>query len=227
MMILIRNILFMMVFYGGSVVIVLTAPISALISSPAMIRHATFWTGFHRWAVRWLLGIKVRVEGERPLTPAFYAAKHQSMWETLELQSLLGGPAVVLKEELARIPVWGYVARKYGAIVVDRDASARAMRNMMREAKLARTAGRSVLIFPEGTRTAPGEQPPLKPGFAGLYRILGMPTVPIATDIGLLWPRHGLKRPGTVTLRYGEIIPPGLPREEAEARVHTAMNALE
>ena len=226
-MILIRNLLFMLVFYTGSVFIVGTAPLSAMISQRAMMRHATAWTRFHGWTVRWLLGIRIRVEGTQPVTPVLYACKHQSMWGTLELQGRLGAPAIVLKEELARIPVWGFAARQYGAIVVDREASARAMRNMMREARAAKTQGRSVLIFPEGTRVFPGEQPPLKPGFAGLYRILGMPTVPIATDIGKLWPRRGLKRPGIVTLRFGEIIPPGLPREEAEVRVHAAMNALE
>jgi len=101
------------------------------------------------------------------------------------------------------------------------------MRGMMRDAKVAVEQGRAIMIFPEGTRVKPGETPPLKPGFAGLYRMLGLPVVPVATDSGLVWPRKGLKRPGVVTLRFGEVIPPGLPRAEAEARVHAAMNALE
>jgi 1-acyl-sn-glycerol-3-phosphate acyltransferase len=169
----------------------------------------------------------VRVEGTRPTAPAFYAAKHQSMWETLELQAMLDGPAMVLKRELADMPIWGWAARRYGAIVVDRDAAGAAMRAMLRDAEAARMDGRSILIFPEGTRVAPGEQPPLKPGFAGLYRMLAMPTVPVATDVGLIWPRKGLKRPGTITLRFGEVVPPGLPRRVAEARIHAGMNALE
>ncbi|MDP1027682.1 lysophospholipid acyltransferase family protein [Sphingomonas sp. KR1UV-12] len=226
-MVLLRNIAFSIVFWGLSVPIVATAPISALFGRRAIVRHATAWTLVHRWAVRHLLGIRVKVEGVQPTTPVFYAAKHQSMWETLELQCRLGGPAMVLKRELANIPVWGWSARCYGAIVVDREAAGAAMRGMMREAEAARLEGRSILIFPEGTRVAPGEQPPLKPGFAGLYRILAMPTVPIATDIGLLWPRRGLKRPGVVTLRFGDVIPPGLPRRVAEAAIHAGMNALE
>ncbi len=227
MIVLIRNILFAVVFYTLSVPIVLSTPLSAAFGRRAMIRHASFWTRFHGWTVRWLLGIRIRVEGERPAGPVFYAAKHQSMWETLDLQSRLDGPAIVLKEELARLPFWGWSARRYGAIVVNREASAQAMRSMMRDATAARAEGRSILIFPEGTRVDPGESPPLKPGFAGLYRMLKLPTVPIATDIGLLWPRRGLKRPGVATLRFGTPVPPGLPREEAEARVHAAMNALE
>ncbi|WP_375382496.1 lysophospholipid acyltransferase family protein [uncultured Sphingomonas sp.] len=218
---------FDLVFYGGSVPIVATTPISALIGRSTLIAHATAWTSFHRWAVRRLLGIEIRIEGERPSGPALYAAKHQAMFETLELQRLLDGPAMALKQELAQIPVWGWSARRYGALVVNRDGSAAALRTMMREAKAAKADGRSILIFPEGTRVAPGETPPLKSGFAGLYRLLALPTVPVAVDSGRLLPRRGLRRRGTITIRFGEVIPPGLPREEVEARVHAAMNALE
>jgi 1-acyl-sn-glycerol-3-phosphate acyltransferase len=222
-----RTVLFMVVFYSISLPIVATVPISALFGDRAVIAHSTVWTRFHRWATRVILGIHIRIEGTRPTEPAFYACKHQAMFETLELQALLDGPAMVLKRELADIPLWGWAARRYGAIVVDRDASAGAMRGMMREATAAKATGRSILIFPEGTRVLPGEQPPLKPGFAGLYRTLKMPTVPIACDSGVAWPKKGAKGPGVVTFRFGEVVPPGLPREEAEARVHAAMNALD
>lgn len=222
-----RTILFRIVFYGLSVPIVSTVPISALFGQRAVIAHATVWTRFHRWAARWLLGIRIRIEGSRPPGPALYAAKHQAMFETLELQALLDGPAMVLKQELADIPIWGWAARRYGALVIDREASATALRQMMREGKAAKAQGRSVLIFPEGTRVRPGERPPLKSGFAGLYRTLGMPTVPVACDSGVLWPKTGAKHAGTITFRFGDVIPPGLPREEIDAQVYAAINALD
>lgn len=222
-----RTLLFSVVFYGGSVPIVLTVPISALFGQPAVIAHATLWTRFHRWAARVLLGIDVRVEGTRPAGPALYAAKHQAMFETLELQRLLDGPAMALKRELADIPMWGWAARRYGALVVDREASSTALRKMMREASAAKAQGRSILIFPEGTRVSPGEQPPLKSGFAGLYRALALPTVPVACDSGVLWPRRGAKRAGVVTFRFGEAIPPGLGRAEIDSLVHAGINALD
>ena len=223
----VRTILFRGMFYGLSVPIVGTVPVSALFGQRAIIAHATVWTRTHRWLARFILGIRIEVQGSRPAGPALYAAKHQAMFETLELQSLLDGPAMVLKEELANIPVWGWAARRYGALVIDRSASATALRQMMREGKAAKAAGRSVLIFPEGTRVLPGEQPPLKSGFAGLYRALNMPTVPVALDTGRLLPKKGAKHPGVVTIRFGEAIPPGLPREVIDARVHAAINALD
>jgi 1-acyl-sn-glycerol-3-phosphate acyltransferase len=222
-----RTLAFRIVFYGGSVPIVCSVPISALFGQRAVIVHASVWTGFHRWAARTFLGIRIRVEGTRPAGPALYASKHQAMFETLELQGLLDGPAMALKQELARVPAWGWAARRYGALVVDRDGSAAALRRMLREANDAKAKGRSILIFPEGTRVAPGDQPPLKPGFAGLYRMLALPTVPVAVNSGRLLPKRGAMHPGVVTFRFGEAIPPGLPRAEIEARVHRAINALD
>ena len=225
--ILLRNIIFVAIFYPVSAIMALLSPAIAVGGRQAVIHWATTWTRFHRICTRWILGICVVVEGTRPTTPALYPAKHQAMVETMELQRMLDAPAMVLKRELANIPLWGWAVRKYGAIVVDRAASAKAMRGMMRDAQVAVGEGRSIMIFPEGTRVKPGETPPLKPGFAGLYRMLNLPVVPVATDSGRVWPRKGLKRPGVVTLRFGEVIPPGLPRAEAEAKVHAAMNALE
>jgi 1-acyl-sn-glycerol-3-phosphate acyltransferase len=223
-----RTIVFMIVFYGGSVPIVLTTPVTALFGWRALVAHTHFWTRFHGWATETILGIHRRLEGA-PFSggPVLYAAKHQAMYETLELGRMLRNPAVVMKQELASIPVWGWAARRYGVIVVDREASAGALRRMMREAKVALGEGRSVLIFPEGTRVPPGEQPPLRAGFAGLYRMLGLPVVPVAINSGAVWPKHGPKLPGTVTFRFGELIPPGLPRAEIEARVHAAINDLD
>jgi 1-acyl-sn-glycerol-3-phosphate acyltransferase len=106
-----------------------------------------------------------------------------------------------------------------------RDAGARGLRAMMAEAREHIGSGRPLAIFPEGTRTPHGERPPLRSGFAGLYKLLGLPVVPVAVDSGPLYQRWW-KRPGTITLRFGEPIPPGLPREQIEARVHAAINAL-
>lgn len=222
-----RSLLFATIFWGGSVPIVLCAPLAALFGTPALRGYVQGWLSFHAWSARVLLGIATRVEGTPPATPALYAGKHQSLYETFELARLLDAPAIVMKRELAQIPVWGWAAKRYGMIAVDRAASATALRTLMRDAQAVLAEGRSVMIFPEGTRVAPGEQPPVKPGLAGLYKALKLPLVPVAVDSGRVWPRHGPKRPGAVTLRFGEPLPPGLARAEMEERVHAAINVLD
>nr|WP_294325681.1 lysophospholipid acyltransferase family protein [uncultured Sphingomonas sp.] len=223
----VRTWLFRVLFYGASVPIVLTAPISAAIGRDAMHGHAHVWIRVHRFLARWILGVRVRVEGERPRGTYLFAVKHQAMFETLEMAELIDGPLIVMKRELIDMPFWGKTAKAYGAIGVDRDASSKALRQMLKEAAVARAENRSVLIFPEGTRVAVGEAPPLRSGFAGLYKALNMPVVPVALDSGHCMPRKGPSRPGVITIRFLDPIPAGLPREEIEARVHAAINALE
>ncbi len=221
-----RTIVFRAIFYTLSVPIVATTPVAALFGQRAVIAHADRWSRLHRVLLRVILGIRARVEGAVPAGQFLYVAKHEAMYETLELQLILGSPAMVLKRELMRIPLWGWSAVQYGAIVVDREASAKALRAMMKEAAAVRATGRSVVVYAEGTRVPHGESPPLRAGFAGLYKALALPVVPIALDSGRLLPKKGAKRPGIVTIRIGEPIPPGLPRAEAEARVHAAINVL-
>jgi len=224
----VRSLLYALVFYAGSVLYVLAGFAMIPFGRSPVRRVADAWGAFNRRCARWLLGIRIRIEGEVPSGAVLVAAKHQAMLETTEMVVLLDTPAVVMKQELTEIPLWGHLTRVYGIIPVDREGGAAALRRMVRAAQEAIAEGRPIAIFPEGTRVAPGEQPPLQPGFAGLYRALNLPVVPLALDSGRLWPRRSfVKRAGVVTLRFGEPIPPGLPRKEAEARVHAAINALE
>lgn len=221
-----RTLVFGLVFYGLSAVLVLFVPFAGLFGREALRSYATGWVRLLGWCTVNILGIRTRIEGTIPPGPVLFAAKHESIYEAMELTRLLGAPATVMKRELARIPIWGWAARRYGVIVVDRTANATALRAMMKDAKAALAENRSVMIFPEGTRVAPGEAPALRSGFAGLYRILDLPVVPVAVKSGHVWPRKGPKRPGTIIFSFGEPIPPGLPRAEAEALVHAGINRL-
>jgi len=223
-----RSLAFAIIFYLGTFVFVVVAFPILWRSDQSFFKHARRWVAFHHWCVRVLLGIMFRIEGDFPKEPCLFASKHQSMWETVELLLIIGDPAVVLKRELADLPLFGTIAGHYGVIPVDRAGSSTALRRMMRAAAAARDANRSVLLFPEGTRVPVGEQPPLQAGFAGLYKALRLPCVPVALDSGKLWPRNSfIKRSGIVTVRFGEPIAPGMARDEAEATVHAAINVLD
>jgi 1-acyl-sn-glycerol-3-phosphate acyltransferase len=224
----VRSFLFALIFYGGTMpAVLLSFPIS-LFGTGAIRWWAHQWVRYHKICARFLLGVRTRVEGAPPKGACLVACKHQSMFETLEIILLLDEPAIVLKRELADIPLWGWVTRRYGVIPVDRKGGATALRRMMRAAEAAIAEGRPIVIFPEGTRVPPGEQPPLQPGFAGLYRALTLPVVPVAVDAGRLWPKGKfVKRAGLVTMRFLDPVEPGLPRQAIEARVHDAINVLE
>jgi 1-acyl-sn-glycerol-3-phosphate acyltransferase len=193
---------------------------------------------FWAWCVLALLRIIVGLEGEIrgvehvPAGPAIIAMKHQSAWDTLILPVVLGDPAVVLKRELLFVPFYGWYAARAGSIAIDRRGGAAALRRMVAIAQLAAAAGRKVVIFPQGTRTAPAGHAPYQPGIAALYQALALPVVPAAVNSGLYWGRRSfLKRPGRLVLDFLEPIPPGLPRRsfmaELERRIETATSALE
>ncbi len=224
-MILIRNLAFYVAFYGGSVLFVIGAVLALLAGSSVYRRICDTWSGWHHACVVHLLGINVREEGQRIDGPALYAIKHESFFEAIEIPHLFDNPAVFAKSELFDIPGWGKAAAAYGAIPVHRDAGAKALREMLRIARPMIAEGRPLILFPEGTRVPHGTQPPMKSGFAALYTLLKIPVVPVAVDSGPLYHR-GLKRRGTITLRFGEPIMPGLSREEAETRAQEAINAL-
>jgi len=191
------------------------------------------WIRVSLWLLRIIVGLTYRETGLDyfPKTPAILAVKHQSAWETLYLTLAFGHPAFVLKRELLWIPLFGWYLSKVGMIAVDRSGKAAALKQMVRQAQAAFAEGRPVIIFPEGTRVAPGQRKPYQPGIAALYSQLKVPVVPIALNSGLFWGRKAfLKRPGTITVQYLPTIPPGLDRKafmrELESRIETAAEAL-
>jgi 1-acyl-sn-glycerol-3-phosphate acyltransferase len=223
----IRSLIFNVIFYLGSVPLVIVAALSILFGQNAVIASSRVWALYHGLCVRWLLGIRTVIEGQFPSGAAIIAIKHEAMFETIEILHLVDRPAVVAKAELLTIPVWGAAAHRHGVIPVARATGSAALRRMLKAAREAVALKRPIVIFPEGTRVAPGAQPPLRAGIAGLYKTLGLPVVPVALNSGHLWPKQKfMKRSGTITVRIGNPIPPGLGREEIEERIHKAINAL-
>lgn len=221
----IRSLAFYAAFYGGTLPYLAAAFLGTLIGPHAFLRVVRSWSRYHRSCLIHLLGIRVVTKGGLPPEGALIAVKHESFFEAIDLPSLFGEPAIFAKAELLRIPLWGRAAAAYGLIPVERAEGAKALRNMIVAARARLAEGRTLVIFPEGTRVPHGEHPPLRSGFAGLYKLLGLPVVPVAIDSGPLY-QSWWKRKGTITIAVGEPIPPGLPRAEIETRVRAAINAL-
>ena len=222
-----RSLVFALIFFGGTAFYLLFVLAMLAVRRDAFMAAVRGWSFYHRFCARWIVGQRIAIEGRVPQEAAFYVFKHESMFETIDLPALLGLPMIAAKRELFDIPLWGYLARAYGLLPVDRDAGASALRRLRTDGRAALAAGRPLCLFAEGTRVAHGESPPLKSGFAGLYAMLRVPVIPVAVASGAINPRGGfLRLPGTVRYRMGEAVPPGLSRSEAEARVHAAINAL-
>lgn len=224
-MIYLRNLLFYPVFYIGSIFFVTASVLSIPIGPMPLRRAVAAWSRFHRSCLRLLIGIEIKVEGQLAQEPVFYAVRHESFFEAIDAPAMYQTPVTFAKHELSVIPGWGRAAKAYGMIFVERDQGAKALRKMVSEARQYSQAGRPLVIYPEGTRTPHGQPGKLQAGFAGLYKLIGLPVVPVAVNSGPMYHRFW-KRPGTITYRIGEKIPPGLPRAEIEARVNAAINSL-
>lgn len=224
---LVRSILFWIGFVAGSTVNSLAGAAMIPVSRRAVVACVRGWSRWHRWLCRFVLGQTVVIEGELIDGPYLYVFKHESAFETIEQPLLFSHPAVFAKEQLFNVPVWGMTAAAYGMIPVDRDGGSKAMRAILAAARAALDEGRPLVLFAEGTRVARGEAPPLRSGFAGIYRMLGVPVIPVAVDSGdANPPRRWVKFPRRITYRVGAMIEPGLPRDVAEERVRAAINAL-
>lgn len=197
------------------------------------MRFGRFWAQSVLVLLRLLVGLDCEVRGRERLPPGGYilALKHQSAWDALIVPIVLGDPAVVVKRELLWFPIYGWYAARSGSIGIDRKGGAGALRRMVAAAQLVIAAGRPVVIFPQGTRAAPGLSLPYQPGVAALYQALAVPLVPAAVNSGLYWGRRSfLKRKGCVVLEFLDPIAPGWPRKklmgEIERRIENATAAL-
>lgn len=220
-MVAFRSHLFNALFYLNLVLWLIPAIATFCMPRKAIIRYAQAWGRFNLWLLETIVGTRVEIRGRERIPPGglLIAAKHQSFLETFTLLFLVDDPIFILKRELQFIPVFGWLTIKAGMIAVRRGGST-ALSDMNRRARDETARGRQIIIFPEGTRRAPGAPPAYRNGVAHLYRNLGVPCLPVGLNSGLFWPRrHYLRRPGTVVIEFGEVIPAGLEREAFMARM--------
>ena len=232
-MLYIRSLLFNLAFYGWTAIMVFGYLPALLGPSRWTVLGQRQWASGVVWLHKLLAATDIEVRGREriPPGPIIVASKHQSAWDTFIFHKLLDNPAIVLKQELMRIPIYGAYCRKVEMIAVDRKGGSKALRAMLKAGKDAAANGRPVVIFPEGTRTAPGEHLPYQPGIAAFYKSLHVPVVPVALNSGLFWPRRQfVRRPGTIVLEFLPPIEPGLDRKifvaELEQRIEAGCQAL-
>jgi 1-acyl-sn-glycerol-3-phosphate acyltransferase len=219
--------------YGLTVV--LTVLYVPLILAPrgALRAGLKLWASLATFGLRYIGGVRLEVRGAERLPGGAFlvASKHQSMFDIIPPFAVMPDPIFVMKKELMGIPLFGWLCRKAGMVEVDRGAAAQAMRKLIVDARDRLGEPRQLIIFPEGTRQAPGSPPDYKPGVAGIYRDLELPCVPVATNSGLHMDIHGLiRKPGVVVVEVLETIPPGLKRADfmrlLQERIETASDAL-
>ena len=186
-----------------------------------------------RFGLKLICGITIEVRGRQhlPTGPALIAAKHQGWLDVFAAFTFLPDACFVMKRELLRIPLVGWYCIKVGMVWVDREGHAAALKKLVADVQDRMRHERQAVIFPEGTRTRPGQPGDYKPGIAALYRDLAIPCTPVATNSGVHFPAKGLmKYPGVVVFEFLEPIPAGLKRgefmKELEGRIETASTAL-
>lgn len=232
-MLILRSLLFTAFFILFTGLSLAVMAICTFFPRPGLHQVVLVWSRTLCWVLRVFLGLRYEVRGRQYISsqPAIYAAKHQSAWDTFIYFMIFNNPSYVLKKELHRIPFWGMAADKYGAISVDRSGGASALKQLIADTKDRLQRGYNVIIFPEGTRSAPGSKLPYHPGIAAMYGASGIPVVPVAVNSGLFWGRRSvIKRSGIIIIEFLPPIKPGMKRrafmQELETAIETATDAL-
>lgn len=225
---MIRSLIFTAGFYIGSAIIL-------LVGSPLLFGKRS-WAmaglAFHgRFVLAWMrliIGTKIEVRGQEnlPDNPILIASKHQSAWETFAFPVILKDPALVLKQELLSIPIYGWFCQKFEMIPIPRERASIALKAMVEQAQIRKQQNREIIIFPEGTRKAPGAEPDYKPGVIKLYENLNISCVPVALNSGVFWPRDSQRRyKGTIIIQFLPLIPPGLDRKTFKHSLQTSIES--
>lgn len=230
-----RSFVFNILFLLWSFFCVLFFLPSLLLPRLYVVKVAKLWSDGNMWLCQAIMNIHFNIIGYEnlPSTPVIVAAKHQSTWETVVFFSFLKNPTIILKRELLWIPLFGWYIKMLGMITVARSKgkSSEDLKQFLKDAEHAVHAGHQILIFPEGTRSQPGQPGTYRSGVGSLYSYLKIPVIPVAHNAGVCWPRRGFfKKSGVITLEFLDPIQPGLSRQDfmrtLEERIESRSTAL-
>ncbi len=224
-MMFLRSLIFNIVMFGSGFILSCWALVlTYLVPTPKrLLGIAQLWAAITVVALRRICGIGISVIGRDQLPTAggaLIAAQHQSTLDVMVWLRLLPRPAYVLKRELTRIPGFGTALLPAGMVAVNRGGGSVTLQKMVEDCQTAIAAGHQIVIFPEGTRVAPGQRAALRSGIVALAKALNMAVIPAATNSGLHWGRRAFaKTPGTVKVKIYPPISPNLSREEMLAQL--------
>ena len=231
---IIRPLIFTVLFYGWTAFIGLAAIPLLACQTKTIMGVGRFWVKGSFLILKFIIGIEYHERGKNFLEdgPVIIAMKHQSAWDTLAINLMTKNAAIILKKELLLIPIFGWYLKRANHIAVDRNGGALALKEMLKQARKQLTAGRPIVIYPQGTRTLPGRKKAYHHGVAALYLSLNQTVIPVALNSGLFWPRRSLKmNSGKIIIEYLKPIPPGLNRKEfmheLEKSIETATISLQ
>ncbi|WP_296422575.1 1-acyl-sn-glycerol-3-phosphate acyltransferase [Yoonia sp.] len=184
---------------------------AAIMSREGAIAGCHAYCRWIRWTASWMIGLKSEIRGEPPTDEVMVAAKHQSFMDVLMIYGAIPRGKFIMKSILKYAPVIGQFGLRIGCIPVDRGKRGQAIKKMLADVQAGRALPGQLIIYPQGTRIAPGVKKPYKIGTGLLYRELGQPVVPVATNVGVLWPKRGIyRKPGTAVFEFLPRIAPGL-----------------
>jgi len=173
-----------------------------------------------RWTAHWMVGLKSEIRGTVPTDAVLVGAKHQSFFDVIMIVSVLPRPKFIMKASLKWAPFLGWYGKRIGCVAVDRGKRAQAIQQMLAGVQSGTQDPGQLIIYPQGTRVAPGVDQPYKIGTGVLYKQTGQPCVPAATNVGVFWPRHGvLRKPGVAVVEFLPMIEQGLPVDDFMAEL--------
>ncbi|MCR9108239.1 lysophospholipid acyltransferase family protein [Marivita sp. XM-24bin2] len=186
---------------------------------------------FVQWIAPFMIGLRMEIRGTPPDYECVVASKHQSFLDVFMVFSAIPAGKFIMKRILIYSPIVGQYGLRIGCIPVDRGKRAAAIKQMVEAVRKGKATRGQLIIYPQGTRIAPGVKAPYKIGTAVLYEQLGQPCVPVAANVGLFWPKRGIyRKQGTAVVEFLEPIQPGMARDEflklLETRIETASNRL-
>lgn len=227
----VRSLIFIGAMYLAMLVIALIYLPWAIVSRRGAIAACHMYCAWVRWSAAWMIGLRTEVRGTPPTDEVLIAAKHQSFLDIIMIYGAVPRGKFIMKRILIYAPILGQYALRIGSIPVDRGKRGQAIKKMVADVAAGRALPGQLIIYPQGTRIAPGVRAPYKIGSGVLYKELGQDCVPVACNVGVFWPRHGIyRKPGLAVVEFLPRIPAGLPVDQfmaqLQAAVETRSNAL-